>query len=719
MKSLLKRPRRRFVPSVQALEGRQLLDAALHAIGTDGTFNQTANLTQGNYSLASFQIASNGSVDLNGQKPDRLDSPTTVDQRVLNVSVGSKVNIFEDVLAHDPSTQTHYNEMDIAYYSGGSQQPEQFLGQQFIPCPDWANPNDYRLPISSDPDAMRSYASLVYPNLGKGLPNSSFTNIQFSIDGEDLISADPSQTKFDGTTGQYLSSPVLAQNSWSTGDTQATNYLNNMGSDLKYFSTNAERYDVGFFSFYVGPQTGLKTLHIDATYANGTVDHIVFKLNVQAPTATLTSNFVNQLQWGPILNSTADGTIVRSQVAWDNPDYLAAQTGGAVNHYTFGAETPGSAQGAEQFSAVATNSTKVPGYFVVVQVGNQSRGNSLFYNTQTGQDDLYSQASPVGVQNLDILPDSYPPSSLPGGAYAMNGMTPVYQAASSSSQVSVPISGTQKDLNGNPIDWLNDSPSVTTNPGAEGIQNLMVSVHHRTDYTTYLVFVPEHGIPIALLSKAWAIRVDESNQQAYADKTWLSTYATQANWQGSVETIVGNGGNVAQLLRWTGNLNTLNKNEVSSVHHADASNVAMGFAPGNNWTFNGYSGADPLGGGTYAGYLYGGSWSSSMSQTFTVLDPSTWTISFNASQYYGYSSPSYPALSVDLVVDGNVVGTYTPSGDPYNFTPEVSIPISLQEGIHTVTFQTHAPTSWDWGWLDQSRPYFYNYIDNVQVAQVS
>lgn len=734
-----KRHRREFLPTVQSLEDRCLLDAAIHAIGSDGHFNQASNITDGNYSSATFRIASEGDVTLNGQFPDRLATPTTVDNRTLNVAVGSKVNIFDSVLARDPSPGIHYNEMNIAYYGPNPNGVgPKFLGQQFIPCPDWANPYDYEIHSLTSPPGLESHASLEYGNPGRGLPTTTFSDVVFSIEGESIVSADPLLTSYSFADGNAFAAPTLIQTEFTSGSGQDATYAAKIGTDLGYPSTNSDRYDVGFYSFYVGATPGIKHLDIDAHYANGTTDHIVFTLNVLSPQATLNSVLATDtFRFGPFLESTSleDGSNFSTEwtaVDWNDFDYNNLDPHpevGVWRNYQFGGAAPGLYP--NRFDGTGTNVTATPGKFYVVQFAKVTGTSTSIYDSTT-HDTIYLTVDSPKDSNGNALYglDAFDKSI--DAPWAMLGLTDQPVADGGSGQVNVPSANSQPGWDGATVSYYWDSPKATIPQNANARTGWLQGVQYHLALRTFLVYQATDstnafsGIPVGLLSKDWSIDVSMTNTNP--EKSWANSYTVEANWEGTAIETSGQSSNTPQLLNWSYNVPSLVANPQEQrfpdpLAQGDPDVRQMGFAPGNAWTFTGQSGVDPFGpqNNQYAAYLYGGSWSSSISQSFTLLTTATYHVSFDAAQYYGYQSGSPPVMSVDVLVDGNLLETFTPTvaADGGNSSHSNTQSISLDAGTHTVTFRNHADPNWPYGWYDGRRPYFYNYVLNVEVLKDS
>jgi hypothetical protein len=111
---------------------------------------------------------------------------------------------------------------------------------------------------------------------------------------------------------------------------------------------------------------------------------------------------------------------------------------------------------------------------------------------------------------------------------------------------------------------------------------------------------------------------------------------------------------------------------------------------GSSWTFSGTAGVSGNGSGftagnpdapdgTQVGFLqeYG-----SFSQQVAGWNAGTYTISFDAAQRANWQASRQ---DFEVLVDGNVVGTFIPSG--INYATYTTQPFTVSAGTHTITFQ--------------------------------
>lgn len=632
-----KRRRPAFVPACDQLEGRMMLDAAIHAIGSSGHHDSSIYRPLGTYAQAGFRIAGRGSVDLNGQLAGHLPTIDSQDLRVLNVAVGSMVSLFSDVYA--------------------------------------------RSPIDHSSEAH-------------------FASIAYSIDGGTFVSAKAADTSYTFDEGKYLRQTSEVHTSFVPGTGLSGYYNSTMGTDLSYIPT-PDRYDVDFFSFFVGPAPGTEHVKIDATYTSGAIDHMVFNLNVVSPQASLTSTLgTDSFRWGPALQSSsleggANAVTEFTAVDWNDFDYTTLDPYpefGVQRNYIFGGMSPGLYP--DRFTGTATNVTPTPGKFYVVQLAAVRPSSTEIYDANTGRTTIWKVESAQDgeggrLYGLDAFPKEI------DAQWAMGGIVDQQVRAANSGQSDVPDPNSIQGYNNTSVSFYYDSPKAaiptTTNTGPGSMQAgrnyLLQSDEYHLDLRTYLVFQATDangffvGIPVALLEKDWHVDISMTNVNPVL--SWENSYTVEANWQGTATLTAGGAITDPQLLKWNYNVPSLVDHPIGTVlSAATVESFDPSLGAGNSWTFSGPSGVGYVWPAGDSAYLYSGSNPGSMTQSVTFPWTGQYTLSFDASQYDGYDPSWAPAASFAVKLDGVTVGTFTPS--TAYFAPYSTAPFTATEGVHTI-----------------------------------
>lgn len=274
-------------------------------------------------------------------------------------------------------------------------------------------------------------------------------------------------------------------------------------------------------------------------------------------------------------------------------------------------------------------------------------------------------------------------------------------------------------LNGEDLAFVRDSPSIAIDPNDNGWTILLDHVNHEVDFTTNLVFQPDGGIPIILVSQGWSIRSVQNyvgpdlTTLSPAD-AWGAVYTNRANWQGTTTQTVGTKGNVPSILTWTFNDNTLTPTVTVRAYRSDPGLTPIypnapasvqggyGASPGSPWTYTGGSGYDTW--SRYVGYgsIDGTAPADPVAATLTSFEPDDglvpsaiaqtlqdfgqglYTLSFTAAlDRFGSSSP------LDLYGDGTLVGQYDLTSTITTYQQS----FNFSEGPHAIRFSLEDPSS--------------------------
>jgi len=392
------------------------------------------------------------------------------------------------------------------------------------------------------------------------LAGKSLVEVDWSVSGGQLISADPSKTSYSLSSGKYdfvpqnwadtaIISPGPSDavfNDWAQGASTSTNGWTN--------------FDVEKISFYVDKTVGNQVWTMLLKFSDGTSRTYNWNVVVTSPVASLTftpPQGGNVFHFGPFLEKQ-NGTEVDTPVAWNDTNYLNPPIGSS---YVFGCMS--GTVNAWTFQGSVTNGTPTTGYAYCVQLVRILAPPQVAY-AKTGYNvHLYVSAFGGAGQDGYFIKVTSPRDGsgnvlwgLDGGPVALTQFPWAYdtdaftQVSANSGTLAVPPANSIPDLNGTAQSFYADNPNRKLDATLPPL-DVLIEMNVNWQFVTHLVWHPDGGIPISMSQAKWYLDCNEYNATADLTPTVQNSLRTSGNWDltKTFQTL-GDNSSIPSYLQW-------------------------------------------------------------------------------------------------------------------------------------------------------------------------